>query len=87
MRFAKGYREAVDWMYADPKALEMYSEKVKQPVDILAESLKEFHPKSAMQTDQMADLDGAVKDAVSLKFLDAPLTKEQLAEFLQIPPK
>jgi len=87
MRFAKGYREAVDWMYADPKALEMYSEKVKQPVDILAESLKEFHPKSAMQTEQMADLDGAVKDAVSLKFLDAPLAKEQLAEFLQIPPK
>jgi NitT/TauT family transport system substrate-binding protein len=87
MRFAKAYREAVDWMYADPKALAMYSEKVKQPVDILAESLKEFHPKSAMQTEQMADLDGAVKDAVSLKFLDAPLTKEQLAEFLQIPAK
>ena len=86
MRFAKGYRETVDWMYADPKALQMYSEKVKQPVDILAESLKEFQPKPALQTEQMADLDGAVKDAVSLKFLDAPLTKEQLAEFLQIPP-
>ena len=87
MRFAKGYREAVDWMYADPKALQMYSEKVKQPVDVLQESLKEFHPKSAMQTDQMADLDGAVKDAVALKFLDGPLTKEQLADFVQIPPK
>ena len=87
MRFAKGYREAVDWMYGDPKALQMYSEKVKQPVDILAESLKEFHPKSAMQTDRMADLDGAVTDAVKLKFLDSPLTKEQLAEFLQIPPR
>ena len=37
-----------------------------------------------MQTDHMADLDGAVADAVKLKFLDAPLTKEQLAEFLQI---
>ena len=85
MRFAKGYREAVDWMYADPKALQMYSEKVKQPVEILAESLKEFHPKSAMQTDKMADLDAAVKDAVKLKFLDGPLTKEQLAEFVQIP--
>ena len=85
MRFAKGYREAVDWMYADPKALEMYSAKVKQPVDILRESLKEFHPKSAMQTDKMADLDAANADAVKLKFLDAPLTKEQLAEFLQIP--
>jgi NitT/TauT family transport system substrate-binding protein len=85
MRFAKGYREAVDWMYADPKALEMYSEKVKQPVDILRESLAEFHPKSAMQSETMADLDGAVTDAVKLKFLDAPLTKEQLADFLQIP--
>jgi NitT/TauT family transport system substrate-binding protein len=85
MRFAKGYREAVDWMYADPKALQMYSEKVKQPVDILQESLKEFHPKSAMQTDKMVDIDGAVTDAVKLKFLDAPLTREQLAEFLQIP--
>ena len=39
-----------------------------------------------MQTEKMADLDGAVTDAVKLKFLDAPLTKEQLAEFLQIPP-
>jgi NitT/TauT family transport system substrate-binding protein len=87
MRFAKGYREAVDWMYADPKALAMYSEKVRYPVDILQESLKEFHPKSAMQTEKMADIDGAVADAVKLKFLDAPLTKEQLAEFLQIPGK
>ena len=44
MRFAKGYREAVDWMYADPKALAMYSEQVKQPVDILAEVAEEFIP-------------------------------------------
>ncbi len=87
MRFAKGYREAVDWMYADPKALEMYSAKMKLPVDLLRASMDEFHPKAALQSEQMADIDGAVKDAVALKFLDGPLTKEQLAEFLQIPPK
>jgi NitT/TauT family transport system substrate-binding protein len=87
MRFAAGYREAADWMYDDPKALAMYAEKVRQPIDILQEALKEFHPRSAMQTERMADLDGAVADAVKLKFLDAPLTKEQLAEFLQIPAK
>src|ERR1041384_4219184 len=87
MRFAKGYREAVDWMYADPKALQMYSEKIKMLVVLLRESLKEFHPKSAMQTDKMADMDGAVADAVKLKFLDVPLTKEQVTEFLQIPPR
>jgi NitT/TauT family transport system substrate-binding protein len=86
MRFAAGYREAADWMYADPKALAMYAEKIRQPVGMLRESLREFHPQAAMQTERMAGLDAAVADAVKLKFLDAPLTKEQLAEFLQIPP-
>jgi NitT/TauT family transport system substrate-binding protein len=87
MRFVKAYRESVDWMYADAKALDMYSEKMKLPVDLLRASMNEFHPKVAMQSEKMEDIDGAVKDAVTLKFLDGPLSKEQLAEFLQIPPK
>jgi NitT/TauT family transport system substrate-binding protein len=87
MRFVKAYRESVDWMYADPKALAAYAQKIKLDEGLLKESLAEFHPKSAMQSDQMADLDGAVADAVKLKFLDKPLTKEQLTEFLQIPPR
>jgi hypothetical protein len=32
-------------------------------------------------------MDGIVRDAVKLKFLDKPLTKEQIAEFIQIPPR
>jgi len=87
MRFVDAYRESVDWMYSDPKAVEMYSEKMKLPVDLLKQSMNEFHPKVALQTDTMADLDGAIRDAVALKFLDKPLTKEQLAELLQIPPR
>lgn len=87
MRFMQGYREAVDWMYSDPKAVEMYSQKMKLPVDLLKESMDKFQPKAALQTDKMADLDGIVRDAVKLKFLDKPLTKEQLAELLQIPPR
>ncbi len=87
VRFMQAYRETVDWMYSDPKAVEMYSVKIKRPVELLKESIAKFHPKAAMQTDMMADLDGAVADAVKLKFLDKPLTKEQLAEFIQIPPR
>jgi NitT/TauT family transport system substrate-binding protein len=52
---------------------------------LIKESIAEFHPQSAMQTEEIKDLDGAVRDAVALKFLDAPLSKDQLAEFLQIP--
>jgi NitT/TauT family transport system substrate-binding protein len=87
MRFMQGYREAVDWMYSDPKAVEMYSKKMKLPVDLLKESMDKFQPKAALQTDKMADLDGIVRDAVKLKFLDKPLDKDQLAELLQIPPR
>jgi NitT/TauT family transport system substrate-binding protein len=88
MRFVKAYRESADWMYDDPKALSMYANKIRMDDEaLLKESLEQFHPKSAMQSDQMADLDGAIADAVKLKFLDKPLTKEQVAEFLQIPPR
>jgi NitT/TauT family transport system substrate-binding protein len=87
MRFMQAYREAVDWMYSDPKAVEMYAAKIHKPVELLKESMAKFHPKSALQTDHFADLDGAVRDAVKLKFLEKPLTKEQLAELIQIPPE
>ncbi len=87
MRFMDAYREAVDWMYSDPKALQMYAEKIKRPVELVTQSAKEFQPIETMQTDKMADLDGAVRDAVKLKFLDAPLTNDQLKELLQIPPR
>jgi NitT/TauT family transport system substrate-binding protein len=87
MRFMEAYREAVDWMYADPKAVEMYSEKMKLPVDLLKESMDKFQPKAALQSDKFADLDGAIADAVKLKFLEKPLTPEQITELMQIPPR
>ena len=87
MRFVAGYREAVDWMYSDPKAFEMYAAKIKRPVELVKDSAMRFQPKETMQTEKFADLEGAVRDAVKLKFLDKPPTKEQLAEFIQIPPR
>jgi len=87
LRFVDGYREAVDWMYSDPKAIKMYAEKVRSDEALIRKSVAEFQPKETMQTDEMKDLEGIQRDAVKLKFLDKPLTKEQLAEFLQIPPR
>ncbi len=87
MRFVEAYRESVDWMYADPKAVEMYAAKIKSSPGLIKQSVEEFQPKPTVQTDRMADLDAANQDAVKLKFLDKPLTKEQLAEFIQIPPR
>jgi NitT/TauT family transport system substrate-binding protein len=87
LRFVRGYRESVDWMYADPKAIKMYADKMKLDEKLIADSIKEFHPKEALQTTELKDIAGIQKDAVKLKFIDAPLTKEQLAELIQIPPR
>ena len=86
MRFMDAYREAVDWMYSDPKAFKMYADKVHVDEALIKDSIGEFHPKAAVQSDSMADLDGANADAVKLKFLDKPLTKEQLSELIVTPP-
>jgi NitT/TauT family transport system substrate-binding protein len=86
VRFMDAYREAIDWMYSDPKAVEMYSKKVHQPIAVLKESMEKFQPKDSVQSTEFKDLDGAVRDAVKLKFLDKPLTKEQLSELIVTPP-
>jgi NitT/TauT family transport system substrate-binding protein len=87
VRFVKGYREAVDWMYADPAAITAYAKKIESSPDIVRQSISEFQPKATQQSDELKDLDGAMRDAVKLKFLDAPLTADQLKVFVQIPPK
>ena len=85
--FVKGFRESVDWMYADPKAVSMYAKKINTDEAIIKQSITEYQTRDALQTDEMKDLDGAMKDAVKLKFLDKPLTPEQVKEFVQIPPR
>jgi NitT/TauT family transport system substrate-binding protein len=74
-------------MYASPEAHAMYAKKVNVPVDMVKEAVDQFYPKAVLQTDDMKDIEGAVRDAVTMKFLDKPLTKEQLAEFVQTPPR
>jgi NitT/TauT family transport system substrate-binding protein len=87
LRFVKGYRDAVDWMYADPAAVTAYAKKIESSPDIVRQSISEFQPKATQQPDELKDLDGAMRDAVKLKFLEAPLTADQLKVFVQIPPK
>ena len=77
--------EKIKLMYADPQAVKFYAQKIGKPESLVELSRRQFHPKEALDPDRLSDIDGVMADAVALKFLDAPLTKEQLAEFLQIP--
>ncbi len=86
-RYMKAYRETVDWMYSDSAALKTYAE-FAGITEAKAQRIRDgFFPKSSVSPDSITGLDLIVSDAVSLKFTAAPLTKEQLAELIQIPPR
>jgi NitT/TauT family transport system substrate-binding protein len=87
-RYMKAYRETVDWMYSDdPKALATYAEFVGIPIETAKRVRDQFFPKSAVDPDRIVGLDTIVPDAVALKFTATQLTKEQLAELIQIVPR
>jgi len=86
-RFMKGYRETIDAMYADPAALKVYAEFVGITEAKARRTRDDFFPKASIDPDKVVGLDSIVQDAVALKFTAAPLTKEQLTELIQIPPR
>ena len=86
-RFMKAYRETIDAMYADPNALKAYAEFVGITEAKAKRTRDDFFPKAAIDPDKVVGLDAIVQDAVALKFTTAPLTKEQLTELVQIPPR
>ena len=86
-RFMVAYRETWNWLYSSPDAIKLYAEKVKKSEDVVRQTIKEFYPKEAIDPDRVQDIDKVMADAVSLKFLDAPLTPEQVKEFFQLQKK
>jgi len=86
LRFMRAYRETLDWMYANPQAAKFYGEKMKLSEELVILQRDQFNPKEAMLPDRLSDLDLVMEDAVALKFLDKPMTKDELTELFQIPP-
>jgi NitT/TauT family transport system substrate-binding protein len=86
-RYMQAYRETVDWMYSDPAALKIYAEFASITEARAKRIRDEFFPKSSVSPDEITGLDLIVPDAVHLTFTAAPLTKEQLAGLIKIPPR
>ena len=87
-RFMKAYRETIDWMYSDdPAVLKTYADFVGIPLAMAKRTRDDFFPKATMDPDRIVGLDTIVPDAVALKFTATQLTKDQLAELVQIPPR
>ena len=86
-RFLKAYRETIDFMYDNPQALKIYAEWLNISDALAKRSRDDFFPRESLNPDRIIGLDIIVKDAVALKFTATEMTKEQLAELIQIPPR
>jgi NitT/TauT family transport system substrate-binding protein len=87
VRYMKAYRETIDCMYKDEKCLNAYAEWLNISLEKAKRTRDDFFPPDAVNPDKVVGLDTIVKDAVELKFTAAPLSKEQLADLIQIPPR
>jgi len=84
-RFMRGYRDSLAWIYSTPAGLEAYAAFAKLSQATAKRALEEFLPPAAVSPDRISGIDEVMADAISFKFIAAPLSKEQLAELIQIP--
>lgn len=86
-RYMKAYRETVNYLYTNPNALKVYSDWLKITEAKAKRTRDDFFPRSSIEPDTIVGLDTIVKDAVALKFTASELTKAQLDDLIQIPPR
>ncbi|MEJ0075520.1 MAG: ABC transporter substrate-binding protein [Alphaproteobacteria bacterium] len=86
-RFIKAYRETIEWMYSDPKAIEAFA-KYASTSNATAQIVRDqFYPKSMLQLDEVKGMPELMQDAIAFKYIPAALTEKQLEDLLQLPKK
>ena len=85
VRFMRAYQRTVDWLYSgDPKAVQWLADDAQVTVDEAARVPTEFFPKTALRIAPVDGLDLTIKQAIETKRLSGPLTKEQIANLMDI---
>ena len=84
-RYAKAYRESLDYLYNTPEGQRHYADYAQIDIDLAARIRDEFMPKAAMNPDVVSGVDAVTHDAIAFKFLQKPLTSEERKGLIQIP--
>src|SRR3954452_7180802 len=85
VRFMRAYREALNWVYSTPEGLRSYAQWASISETTAQRALAEFLPREAVDPDRVSGVDDIMADAVTFKYIPAPLTKAQLDQLIQIP--
>jgi NitT/TauT family transport system substrate-binding protein len=85
VRFMRGYRDSLAWIYSTPEGLGAYAAFAKLSEPTAKRALQEFLPPAAVDPDRISGIDEVMADAIRFKFATAPLTTQELAELIRIP--
>ena len=86
-RFIAAYRDVIDWMYSDPKAIEAFAKYASIPPATAQIVRDQFYPKTMLQLDEVKGMPELMQDAIAFKYIPAALNQQQLDELLQLPKK
>jgi NitT/TauT family transport system substrate-binding protein len=78
-RYMAAYHETLDWMYADPAAIDAYAAWARLPKAV-AKHAPEYMTRKNMEPSRLSGLPGIMEDAVKFKYIPAPLTEAQLKQ-------
>jgi len=83
-RYMAAYRETIEWLWSSPDAIKAYAKWADVSDQIAIRTRDEFVQKDRANPDKMDGIADMNEDAVKLKFIPAPLTKDQLATLVQL---
>ena len=85
-RFMQGYRDTLDWMYADAAALGIYEDFAGVSRKVMATARDEYFPKWTLWPDEIRGLDLVLSDALKNRFIARPLREAEIAAMIKVPP-
>lgn len=85
VRYLQAYREVVDWMYSGSAALKAFADWAHVPEAMARTVRDDYYPKKNVLPDRIEGLEPLMADAVSFKYISAPLSKDQLARLVLVP--
>ena len=83
-RYMAAYRETIEWLWSSPDAIKAYAKWAEVSDQIAIRTRDEFVQKDRANPDKMEGIADMNEDAVKLKFIPAPLRKEQLNTLVQL---
>jgi len=84
-RYMQGYRDMVEWMFsADPQAVTAYARWAGISEDAARHTRDDFILKENALPDRISGLDTIMADAVTYKFLNAPLGADAMKTLIQL---